>query len=184
MVEIYALLDPRDNSLRYIGKANCSRKRLASHLRDMNSRDTPVYRWMRKLNSLGHRPVVEVLVVCSDEDWKSVERRAIQKAREAGVRLLNVADGGDEPYCSPDVRAANGRKAAQSRPAGIMRAYRTLEYHIRIARKRSPHRVPMILAKYEGFKAAVQRHREQGTIEALNDAYIAFFANRPVEAWK
>jgi hypothetical protein len=119
-VEIYALIDPRDNALRYIGKANCSRKRLASHLRDMHVRNTPVYRWMRKLNGLGLRPSVEVLVSCPQNEWQGVEKRAIQFAKDSGARLLNVAEGGDEPYCSPEVRSANAKAMNRLRPAGVI----------------------------------------------------------------
>ncbi len=50
-----------------------------------------------------------MLHVVDGNDWQSVERLAISDARASGVRLLNVADGGDEPYCSKEVRAANAR---------------------------------------------------------------------------
>lgn len=111
--EIYALLDPRTDEVRYIGKANNAAKRLQTHLRDAHRRDTPVYRWMRKLLDLGMRPRVEVLEVTAD--WREAEMRLIAVTRARGVRLLNVAEGGDQPYCAPEVRAANGRKVAALR---------------------------------------------------------------------
>lgn len=48
-VQIYALRDPRDGNLRYIGKANNAEKRLKSHMKDSRHRKTPVYAWFRKL---------------------------------------------------------------------------------------------------------------------------------------
>lgn len=110
MSEIYALCCPETGVVRYIGKANNSAARLKSHLRDARRRDTPVYRWIRKLAEGGRRPALTILA--SDcRDWKTEEREQIQKHRLLG-KLLNVADGGDEPFCSYDTRAANGRNAA------------------------------------------------------------------------
>lgn len=110
MAEIYALLCPESDEIRYIGKANDSQKRLKSHLKDSRTRKTPVYDWIRKLLSQGLSPKVKVLEVA--DDWTTAERRLIALHRASG-RLLNVADGGDEPYCSKETRAENGRKVAK-----------------------------------------------------------------------
>ena len=108
--EIYGLYDPNTNELRYIGKANDSKKRLASHLRDARRRDYPVYRWINKLLSKNQLPIMKVLLVTDSESWREDEKRIIKENRESGVKLLNVAEGGDEPYCSRETRAANGKK--------------------------------------------------------------------------
>ena len=108
--EIYGLYDPNTNELRYIGKANDSKKRLASHIRDARRRDYPVYRWINKLLSNRQFPVMKVLLVTDSERWKEDEKRIIKETRESGVKLLNVAEGGDAPYCSRETRAANGKK--------------------------------------------------------------------------
>ncbi|CAJ0803088.1 hypothetical protein LMG18090_04388 [Ralstonia mannitolilytica] len=113
MAEIYALRDPRDGAIRYIGKANNAVKRLASHLRDSRRRNTPVYCWIRKLAESGMVPRLEVLEQA--DDWAEAERRLIALSRARGDRLLNVADGGDEPFCPREVRAENGRKVAAMR---------------------------------------------------------------------
>lgn len=125
-VEIYALRDPRDGSIRYIGKANDAEKRLKSHLRDARRRDTPVYRWIRLLGNVGMQPTLEVIDRPAADMWEASERRHIIEARERGDRLLNVADGGDEPGCSLEVRQANGRKVAASRDAKIWRLKRDI----------------------------------------------------------
>lgn len=104
---IYALHHPETGEVRYIGKANDPAKRLAGHLRDMHARRTPVYDWMR---TLGQAPVMSVVEVVPDGGWQEAERRHIAEHRQRGARLLNLAQGGDEPYCSPEQRRTNGAR--------------------------------------------------------------------------
>lgn len=101
---IYGLYDAHGN-LRYIGKANCPRKRLKSHMADARRRTTPLYKWI-KANG---QPEMRVL---SDdcEDWVAEERRLIAEARERGDDLLNLAPGGNQPYCPIEIRRDNCRK--------------------------------------------------------------------------
>ena len=171
---IYGLVDPRDGSIRYIGKANDPASRLKGHMRDRFRRDTPVYRWMRKVGMPG------LVVLSADcDDWRQEERRLIAEARARGDRLLNVADGGDEPYCPPEVRSNNGRRVSASRPQGVMRAYRVLECHIRVAERHETGRAEYLRAKYEGFKRSVMAAREAGRLSALDEALTYYFARRP-----
>lgn len=109
-VEIYEIIDPRDGSVRYIGKANDTQKRFKQHLREINRRKTPLYAWMGKMRDMGLTPTVRIAHVTDTEGWKGHEKQAIAKARKHGTRLLNVAEGGDEPYCSPEQRSANAKK--------------------------------------------------------------------------
>lgn len=110
---IYALCCPDTGEIRYIGKANDPMARLKSHLRDARRRRTPVYDWMNSLFRAGKVPQLRVLM--QSQDWKADERRLIAEHRATGSRLLNLADGGDEPHCPTEVRAANGRRNAQIR---------------------------------------------------------------------
>ena len=107
---IYALLDPITLELRYIGKANDPKKRLATHLSDSKKRDAPVCRWIRKV---GVPKMVVILTDCAD--WQSEERRLISEARADGFRLLNVSDGGNQPWSSETTLAENGKKSAIAR---------------------------------------------------------------------
>jgi hypothetical protein len=111
--EIYALKDPATLEVRYIGKANDSRKRLLSHIRDSRRRNTPVYAWMRKLARAGMVPVVEVVAVCREAEWPETERRLIAQYGEC-CNLLNLAVGGEQPFCSVEQRAENGRRNARA----------------------------------------------------------------------
>lgn len=113
IVEIYALTCPDTGSVRYVGKANNHIKRFKSHISDSRRRDTPVYRWIRKLSSQGKLP--GVVLLCHTWEWRETERTIIAQYKSSGFKLLNVADGGDEPYCSKETRAENGRRNAKLR---------------------------------------------------------------------
>ena len=117
MTAIYALCHPETMELRYIGKANQPRERLAGHLRDSRTRKTPLYAWVRKLTAAGLKPEVVILRECSG-NWRKDEQELIARGRVHGHRLLNLADGGDQPYCSPEQRTKNA-KALQSHPKTI-----------------------------------------------------------------
>lgn len=109
-VEIYALTEPDSGEIRYVGKAVCALQRFKSHLRDARRRNTPVYRWIRALLSDGTVPCLVVLEICEAERWKEREINVIEDYRTKYPRLLNVAFGGDEPFCSTEVRVINARK--------------------------------------------------------------------------
>lgn len=111
MTVIYGLYD-KSGDLRYIGKANNHVARLKSHMKDARHRNTPLYAWIRKHGT----PEIRVIVECGP-GWELAERDEIAKARATGARLLNLADGGDEPFCPAHVRAENGRKVAEMRSA-------------------------------------------------------------------
>lgn len=109
IASIYGLFD-KDGQLRYIGKAVDPQSRLKGHMQDARTKKTPLYDWIRKHGV----PVMEVLEAdCAD--WKEAERRLISEARLRGEDLLNVADGGDQPFCDYETRAENGRNNAKSR---------------------------------------------------------------------
>ena len=103
---IYGLYD-KSGVLRYIGKAKDPVARLKSHMRDSRRRKTPLYDWINK------HGVPEMRVLEADcKDWREAERRLIADAKANGERLLNLAQGGDEPYCPRRVRQGNGQRVA------------------------------------------------------------------------
>lgn len=106
---IYALIDAAGNA-RYVGKANDPEARLKSHIRDSRRRNTPVACWIRSTT-----PSMIVLDIVPANEWRAEERRWIASFRRWGVPLLNLAEGGDEPYQTPEQRAENGRRAARAR---------------------------------------------------------------------
>lgn len=56
-----------------------------------------------------------LVVLETVNDWQSAERRLIAEHRARGVVLLNLAPGGNEPFCPTAVRAASGRLNAAGR---------------------------------------------------------------------
>jgi|SRR5215217_2940168 len=172
--EIYALIGPHDGAVRYIGKANDSAKRLKSHLRDARRRKTPVYDWINMLAKSGMRPTFRVLEIA--DDWVEAERRLIAEARSRGERLLNVADGGDEPFCSPEVRAANGRKSKGRKWTpdfpNIHYMMLRLGHHLQFVRKsEDPVRIKAYSDKIDHIKSRIEVARQNGWIDILDAAY-------------
>jgi hypothetical protein len=130
MISIYGLADPRDGRVRYVGKANDPARRLKAHLREMRRR-TPLYDWIGSLRKVGITPSLRVLEIVHSGDWQEAEKRQIAAHRAAGARLLNIADGGDEPYCDKETRAQNGRKVAATRDPRIWHIKRAMGYAIK-----------------------------------------------------
>ena len=97
-VEIYALIDPRNNAIRYIG-ATCIgiEKRLKYHLGEAKRHDgTHLWRWLRVLINLGLSPLATKLEAVSIESsWQERERYWIAHGRSRGWRLTNATDGGE-----------------------------------------------------------------------------------------
>lgn len=104
---IYALIDPRDGRVRYIGKAKDAQKRLKGHMRETRRR-SPLYSWIASLKKQGLQPSCEILLTCVG-DWCEAEKRLIAEYREKFSDLLNLADGGDEPHCPIEVRRENAK---------------------------------------------------------------------------
>ena len=107
LVDIYALSD--ETGIRYIGKSNCAKRRYAAHMRNCLRRKTPVYNWINKCLARDFRPVLSVLERVPSCQWQEAEKRLIAKYRSDGARLLNVAEGGEQPFCPDETRSNNAR---------------------------------------------------------------------------
>lgn len=100
MTTIYALKDPRDDSVRYVG---ATRKKLHARLRDHEFSITrienkaPRYEWLRQLSAAGLRPLIEQLEVVPEAQMAEAEERWITRHRKCGCDLLNVKRGGGGP---------------------------------------------------------------------------------------
>ncbi len=105
-VSIYALCDPITEEIRYIGKANHPEKRLKGHMRETRRR-SPLYDWMGKLQGEGKVPKMIILEVCDETEWELIERKRIFENRLLGTRLLNLADGGDQPKTTREQLSKN-----------------------------------------------------------------------------
>lgn len=93
-VTIYALVDPRTDEIRYIGKTSIKpERRLTQHLYDSTTPKTRKDYWIRSLGKT--LPELHILEVCSDSTWRELEAYWISLGRAIGWNLTNLTDGGD-----------------------------------------------------------------------------------------
>lgn len=94
---VYALVDPRDEAIRYIGITSNADKRRGQHLEESKPVGGTYYRrWQKKLRRLGLKPGWKVLE--ENLTWKracELEQRWIVHGREEGWPLVNANDGGN-----------------------------------------------------------------------------------------
>lgn len=107
---IYALVDPRTDEIRYIGKAQgYLNSRLKGHIYEAKSgkRVTHKLSWIRQLLDAGLAPVPKVVAqFVRGDTLANAEREWIARMRADGVRLVNATDGGEGmPNPSPETRA-------------------------------------------------------------------------------
>jgi len=85
---IYGLIDPRDNRVRYVGKADCPRKRFRQHKKegDINSAKA---NWLFDLRVLRLPPKLKILACIPHEGWTRTERNWIERYRVEYPDLTN-----------------------------------------------------------------------------------------------
>jgi hypothetical protein len=93
MVSIYALVDPRDGEIRYVGKTI---KPLPVRLREHVQDPKVDYRhnWIQQLAIDGTTPSICLLEEVTESDWQEREKWWIACYRQNGRALTNLADGG------------------------------------------------------------------------------------------
>jgi group I intron endonuclease len=102
---IYELIDPRDNSVRYIGKTNNPRKRIVLHLsRAKKSTKTRKEAWMKGLLNEGLAPIMNIIKVCELEEVNTVEIATITEYKLI-YNLYNMTPGGEGILMSKEIRA-------------------------------------------------------------------------------
>lgn len=96
MTHIYALIDPRDNQVRYIGKSDAVCRRFKEHQSDIKSAsNNKKIAWLKKLSKLGLQPRVVIIETISKLVWAETEIEWIRYFRSIGARLTNSTDGGE-----------------------------------------------------------------------------------------
>lgn len=113
---IYCLTESDTRTIRYFGKANSPKGRLAEHIREAkrNIKKYPAYRWIRKRLKVGKRPDVHVLCEVPKNDWERFERAFIALGKKCGFALLNVTDGGEAgPVLTGEKNPWFGKKGPQ-----------------------------------------------------------------------
>lgn len=101
---IYILIDPKTNLVRYVGQTSKKlEKRLSSHInkaKNTPNKTTHKNTWIKSLISENLKPIIELVEVVSDSEWKEKEKYYIKKYKELGFDLLNLSEGGDSG-CMP-----------------------------------------------------------------------------------
>lgn len=124
---IYALVDPRDNAVRYIGKANNPRRRLREHIN--RPEDSHKGRWINIILGLNIKPSMIILEEVSYENWQVREIYWIEFYRSQGHNLTNILDGGEGAELPLESRAKlsakmKGRKKSPETIARMSAAQR------------------------------------------------------------
>ncbi len=94
-VVVYALKEPNNGPIRYVGQTTVSLKhRLSQHICSAQRENkTYVHKWINKLLRQGLSP--NIILIQPDAELHISEQKWIQKLSEAGFRLTNLSDGGD-----------------------------------------------------------------------------------------
>ncbi len=75
---IYALLDPTDGSVRYIGKTVSPKRRIHTHISESIKFNHHRARWIRSLVSKNLKPILKVLKICPLSDFAKYEKEYIK----------------------------------------------------------------------------------------------------------
>jgi hypothetical protein len=112
--KIYGIIDPETEKVVYIGKANDVNARWKTHLSDCRHKKSHLYSWMKeRFNSNKPICIIELASAISD-DWQSLEVAMIAQYRAEG-EILNMADGGEQPFHNQAVCRKNAAKLNERR---------------------------------------------------------------------
>lgn len=185
---IYALVDPRCGTKRYIGKSTNGLKRPRQHATPSsrkNDHNPGKLRWLEELAGLGLTYSIVVLEYMIDvESVNAREMWWIAEARRQGAPLLNMTDGGDGhtgAVCTPQTRAkiserAKGRTFSTETRAKISAA--------NSGRARPPEAVRITAEKNRGRKRSPEvieksaRHHRGKTVSAETRAKLSVASRR------
>ena len=96
---IYGLRDPISGEIRYIGKTNNLKKRLATHLHlaksDVNRHKK---HWLKKLKESGVKPEMVILEKVDSCEWEEAEKRWIAHGIENKWPITNLTEGGSGDF--------------------------------------------------------------------------------------
>lgn len=90
-VYIYALIDPRDNQVRYVGKSKEPEQRLKKHISPPV--DSPVRQWVMELRTFNLKPEMSILETVSFWDSGKSESKWIKKYPNLLNRQIPVGYG-------------------------------------------------------------------------------------------
>lgn len=110
-VQIYALIDPRNSQIRYVGKTvNPLSLRLREHIWVSRTNRSKCRRaiWIKSLTEINLKPEIKLLETVDETDWKAAERKWETDLKAQGFDLLNDAPTGGG--CGRNERRINWTK--------------------------------------------------------------------------
>lgn len=133
-ITIYALLDPRDCAIRYIGLTRDLKARLRHYRNKPHTKH--LVNWFSMLKNLGLFPRVEILEeVDEGEAAEKAEREWIAFYRSCNCDLINFTLGGENAFKMTDEMKAR-KTGIVRRDRGLKRKPRTEETKRRISESR------------------------------------------------
>lgn len=119
---IYALIDPRDSLVRYVGVTGAPlAERLAEHAIEARGSDTRKARWLRDLSSYGLTPSIVVLAgPMPTSEAYAAEHAIIRTLKLSGVSLTNSRTAEPESIRGIDLSLGEGvrRRTAAAQKLG------------------------------------------------------------------
>ena len=92
---IYILIDPENQQVRYVGKANNISERYKAHLNRARKHQIHKLNWINSLRKKGLKPIIEVIDIVPINDWVFWETYWIAQFKAWGFKLINYTNGGD-----------------------------------------------------------------------------------------
>lgn len=95
---IYALVDPRDGQIRYVGKSTSGYRRPMEHLQPRRSHknNTRNCHWVNSLLKKGLKPIIRPLEWSDDPNkLYDLEKHYVKTLKERGANLNNHTEGGE-----------------------------------------------------------------------------------------
>jgi hypothetical protein len=91
---IYVLVDPRDNSIRYVGKTSNPKYRLSGHITECKKESVVHYRarWIKTLLKENLKPEIKFIKVCPLEGFEEIESYYIKMYKS--YKLTNSDESG------------------------------------------------------------------------------------------
>jgi group I intron endonuclease len=92
---IYVLIDPETDEVRYVGKANNVSERYKAHLNRARKHQIHKKNWIINLRNKGLKPIIEVIDIVPFSEWIFWEKYWISQMKTWGFNLINHTEGGD-----------------------------------------------------------------------------------------
>ena len=123
IVYIYALVDPRYEKVRYVGKTINLQNRYEQHLYWFDNSNPRKDRWIKGLAKHGLKPELAILEQCNQSNWEEREKYWIAYYRGVHSDLINITDGGDSAWDSLKARNARVKKFAKENNLELKRCF-------------------------------------------------------------